>query len=187
MQLLYNRERASQSLPTISQQLECKLEKHRSDSKSSDGGPKPGFMKIVAWALIGCKCNSLHHTFIFGPFSALSTRGNLQTLCQLLKFLQDKLDNVVDLETCSKTRIHLQASVPRQPKTSDILLTLAKHLTKNWQKVTNFAPAGRQRAEVPRQRRVAARSTRRGARCDAALTLRDKSDQIFNSNCNCRF
>ena len=43
---------------------------------------------------------------------------NLQNVAKFQKF---QLDNLVDFEKCCKTRIYLQKSGPKQPRTSEIL------------------------------------------------------------------
>ena len=52
----------------------------------------------------------------------------LQDLQNFAKFQKCQLDNLVDFEKCSKTRIFLQKSVPIQPKTGNIFPKFAK----NW-------------------------------------------------------
>ena len=52
----------------------------------------------------------------------------LQNVQNVAKFQKFRLDNLVDLEKCCKTRIFLQKSVPIQQKTSEICHTLATTL-----------------------------------------------------------
>ena len=57
----------------------------------------------------------------------------LQNLQNFAKFKNIQLDNLVDFEKCSKTRIYLQRSAPIQPKTSEILPKFCRNFAKNWQ------------------------------------------------------
>ena len=50
----------------------------------------------------------------------------MQNLQNFTRFQKFRLDNLVDFEICCKTRIHLQRSVPIQPKTSNILPKLCR-------------------------------------------------------------
>ena len=56
--------------------------------------------------------------FIKNPAKYLRMLQYLRNFATILKF---RLDNLVDLKKCCKTRIYLQRSVPIQPKTSNIL------------------------------------------------------------------
>ena len=53
----------------------------------------------------------------------------LQNLQKFANSQKCQLDNIVDFEKCSKTRIYLQRSAPMQPKTSEILPKFAEIAT----------------------------------------------------------
>ena len=54
---------------------------------------------------------------------------NLRKICEMLRNVKkNQLDNLVDFEKYSKTRIYLQKLVPIQPKTSNILPKFCQEL-----------------------------------------------------------